>query len=127
MAVPRSSMRAFRQITPASRRCLHITGVNSAQPANVEDPSSVYGARSESDLQQECQRRTLATSGTKSELVERLSNNDVLQSRAFSIAMRRINGNAFSEYVELPDGNGLQNPCNVTLVRSQWLTKRLRK
>ena len=28
-----------------------------------------------------------------------LSNHDVLQSRAFSIAMRRINGNAFSEYV----------------------------
>lgn len=101
MAAPRSSMRALRQITPASRRCLHITGANSAQPANVEDRASSYGARTESDLKAECQRRTLATSGTKSELVERLSNNDVLQSRAFSIAMRRINGSAFSEYVQI--------------------------
>lgn len=33
------------------------------------------------------------------QLIERLSNYDVLQSRAFSIAMRRINSNAFAEYV----------------------------
>lgn len=33
------------------------------------------------------------------QLIERLSNHDVLQSRAFSIAMRRINSNAFAEYV----------------------------
>lgn len=30
-----------------------------------------------------------------------MSTHDILQSRALSIAMRRINGNAFSEYVPL--------------------------
>lgn len=73
MTAPRSSslraLRALSQqpVTPSSRRCLHITGVQSAQPAN---------------------------NGEKT-----LSNHDVLQSRAFSIAMRRINGSAFPEYV----------------------------
>lgn len=73
MTAPRSSsLRALRTLSqqpvaPSTRRSLHITGVQSAQPAN---------------------------NGEKA-----LSNHDVLQSRAFSIAMRRINGNAFSEYV----------------------------
>lgn len=35
--------------------------------------------------------------GTRAELIELLSNHDMLQSRAFSIAMRRINSSAFSE------------------------------
>ncbi|CAG7944575.1 unnamed protein product [Penicillium nalgiovense] len=71
MTAPRSSsLRALRalsqqSVAPSSRRCLHITGVQSAQPAN---------------------------SGEKT-----LSNHDVLQSRAFSIAMRRINGSAFPD------------------------------
>lgn len=73
MTAPRSSsLRALRTLSqqpvaPSARRSLHITGVQSAQPAN---------------------------NGEKA-----LSNHDVLQSRAFSIAMRRINGSAFSEYV----------------------------
>ncbi|KAJ5556486.1 hypothetical protein N7494_000401 [Penicillium frequentans] len=73
MAAPRStSLRALRQISnqhsaPIARRGLHITGVQSAQLAGAADK-------------------------------ERLpSNHDVLQSRALSIAMRRINSNAFSE------------------------------
>lgn len=33
------------------------------------------------------------------QLIERLSNHDLLQSRAFSIAMKRIDGNAFGGYV----------------------------
>lgn len=75
MTAPRSSsLRALRTLSqkpvaPSARRSLHITGVQSAQPAN---------------------------NGEKA-----LSNHDVLQSRAFSIAMRRINGSAFSEYVPL--------------------------
>lgn len=79
MAAPRStSLRALRQISnqrsaaPIARRGLHITGVQSAQLAGAADK-------------------------------ERLpSNHDVLQSRALSIAMRRINSNAFSEYVLHP-------------------------
>lgn len=75
MTAPRSSsLRALRTLSqqpvaPSARRSLHITGVQSAQPANTGEKT--------------------------------LSNHDVLQSRAFSIAMRRINGNAFSEYVPL--------------------------
>ncbi|KAJ5787239.1 hypothetical protein N7457_002229 [Penicillium paradoxum] len=75
MTAPRSSsLRALRvlsqqPVAPAARRSLHITGVQSAQPAN---------------------------NGEKT-----LSNHEVLQSRAFNIAMRRINGSAFSEYVSL--------------------------
>ncbi|KOS44701.1 hypothetical protein ACN38_g4354 [Penicillium nordicum] len=71
MTAPRSSsLRALRTLSqqpvaPSARRSLHITGVQSAQPAN---------------------------NGEKA-----LSNHDVLQSRAFSIAMRRINGSAFSD------------------------------
>ncbi|KAJ5569926.1 uncharacterized protein N7459_009356 [Penicillium hispanicum] len=105
MAAPRSSLRALRQISqqhsaaPVARRGLHITGVQSAQPANPADKASLYAARSLPDLKLECQRRSLRAAGSKSELIERLSNHDVLQSRAFSIAMRRINSNAFAEYV----------------------------
>ncbi|KAJ6122417.1 hypothetical protein N7512_004882 [Penicillium capsulatum] len=100
MAAPRSTaLRALRHISPRSvpSRGLHITGVQSAQPLNAADQSSLYAARTLPDLKQECQKRSLRTLGSHSEVVERLSNHDVLQSRAFSIAMRRINSNAFSE------------------------------
>ncbi|OJJ44733.1 hypothetical protein ASPZODRAFT_153620 [Penicilliopsis zonata CBS 506.65] len=104
MAAPRSSsLRALRLLsqhhhaTSAVRRGLHITGVNSAQPANPADKASLYASRTLSDLKAECQRRSLRIIGSKSDLIERLSNHDVLQSRAFSIAMKRINGSAFTE------------------------------
>ncbi|KAJ5231597.1 uncharacterized protein N7469_006185 [Penicillium citrinum] len=102
MAAPRStSLRALRQLSnkpsPVTRRGLHITGVQSAQPANPADKASLYAARSLPDLKSECQRRSIRAAGSKSELVERLSNHDALQTRAFSIAMRRINPNAFAE------------------------------
>ncbi|PLN78876.1 hypothetical protein BDW42DRAFT_174056 [Aspergillus taichungensis] len=100
MAAPRStSLRALRVLsqrptTPCTRRGLHITGATSAPPASVGDKASLYSARSLSDLKGECQSRKLGVHGTQAELVERLSNHDFLQSRAFSIAMRRINGTA---------------------------------
>lgn len=104
MAAPRSSsLRALRILsqqnpaTPCPRRNLHITGAQSAQPANVADRTSLYSAQTVPDLKQECQRRSLRAVGSKNELVERLANHDFLQSRAFSIAMRRINGNAFAD------------------------------
>ncbi|KAJ5339204.1 hypothetical protein N7452_005932 [Penicillium brevicompactum] len=69
MSAPRSSLRALRAVskpaaTPA-RRNLHITGVQSAQPATTAEKT--------------------------------MSTHDILQSRALSIAMRRINGSAFSD------------------------------
>ncbi|KAF9887877.1 hypothetical protein FE257_009537 [Aspergillus nanangensis] len=104
MAAPRStSLRALRLLsqhqtpTPAIRRGLHITGVNSAQPANVSDRTSLYSTRTLADLKLECQKRSLGANGTQPELVERLANHDFLQTRAFSIAMRRISGNANAE------------------------------
>ncbi|KAI9042545.1 uncharacterized protein KD926_005400 [Aspergillus affinis] len=104
MAAPRStSLRALRLLsqqhaaTPSIRRGLHITGANSAQPANVSDKSTLYAARSLPDLKSECQKRSLRANGSHPELVERLANHDFLQSRAFSIAMRRINGSPTSE------------------------------
>ncbi|GES62611.1 SAP-domain-containing protein [Aspergillus terreus] len=110
MTAPRSSaLRALRLLsqqhtaTPTIRRTLHITGANSAQPANVSDRTSLYSTRSLADLKSECQKRALRTSGTQAELVERLANHDFLQSRAFSIAMRRINGSSQVEYVIGPD------------------------
>ncbi|PYI34903.1 hypothetical protein BP00DRAFT_422836 [Aspergillus indologenus CBS 114.80] len=105
MAAPRStSLRALRLLSqhhattlPCARRGLHITGVHSAQPANVSDRASLYSSRTIADLKSECQKRSLRSSGTQAELVERLQNHDFLQSRAFSIAMRRISGNSIAE------------------------------
>ncbi|KKK14674.1 hypothetical protein P175DRAFT_0446472 [Aspergillus ochraceoroseus IBT 24754] len=104
MAAPRStSLRALRLLSqqhrasPSLRRGLHITGANSAQPARVSDKVTLWSTRSLADLKSECQKRSLGSTGTQAELVERLSNHDFLQSRAFSIAMRRINSNAKTE------------------------------
>ncbi|KAK2793535.1 hypothetical protein FQN52_001121 [Onygenales sp. PD_12] len=104
MAAPRStSLRALRLLAqehappPTAlatmapfRRSLHITSAFSAQPARGPDVTSIYRSRSLGDLRAECERRNLRAGGSKSELVDRLSNHDVLQSRAFSIAMRKI-------------------------------------
>ncbi|KAE8146705.1 hypothetical protein BDV25DRAFT_162014 [Aspergillus avenaceus] len=103
MAAARStSLRALRVLSQQHtatpyRRCLHITGANSAQPANVSDRTSLYATRTLTDLQSECKKRQLRSSTDRTELVERLQNHDFLQSRAFSIAMRRINGSAAAE------------------------------
>ncbi|KAA8649137.1 hypothetical protein EYZ11_011218 [Aspergillus tanneri] len=104
MAAPRStSLRALRILSqqhtaaPSIRRGLCITSAKEAQTANISDRSSLYTARSLPDLKSECQRRSLTSNGSHSELVERLANHDFLQSRAFSIAMRRINGSSTSQ------------------------------
>lgn len=72
MAAPRStSLRALRRLSqqaPIARRGLHITGVQSAQPANPADKASLYAARTLPDLKQECQRRSLGAAGSKSEV-----------------------------------------------------------
>ncbi|KAL1960245.1 hypothetical protein VTO42DRAFT_8788 [Malbranchea cinnamomea] len=110
MTAPRSAaVRALRalgeqhSVNPCStlasmapwRRSLHVTGAYSAQPATGADMTSIYRSRSLADLRSECERRNLRTTGSKAELVDRLANHDHLQSRAFSIAMRRIDGQAF--------------------------------
>ncbi|KAF3491912.1 uncharacterized protein GIQ15_01429 [Arthroderma uncinatum] len=98
MAAPRStSMRALRSLSQQPRRSLHITGAYSAQHATGPDVTTVYLSRTLADLRAECQKRNLGAAGSKSELVDRLSNHDVLQSRAFSIAMKRIDRHAFGQ------------------------------
>ncbi|CEL02638.1 hypothetical protein ASPCAL03804 [Aspergillus calidoustus] len=104
MTAPRSaSMRALRllsqqhTVSPSLRRGLHITGAQSAQPANITDRTTLYSARTIADLKSECQKRSLRATGTHDELVERLSNHDFLQSRAFSIAMKRINSSSLAD------------------------------
>ncbi|KAL4878562.1 hypothetical protein BJY04DRAFT_110683 [Aspergillus karnatakaensis] len=104
MAAPRSSsLRALRllsqqhTVSPSLRRGLHITGSQSAQPIKVSDKATLYSTRNLADLKTECQKRSLRASGSHAELVERLSNHDFLQSRAFSIAMRRINSSSKKE------------------------------
>ncbi|QSS63712.1 SAP domain-containing protein [Histoplasma capsulatum] len=72
------------------RRSLHITGAFSAQPARGPDVTAIYRSRGLGDLRAECERRNLRSAGNKAELVDRLANHDILQSRAFSIAMRKI-------------------------------------
>ncbi|EEQ87776.1 uncharacterized protein BDCG_02896 [Blastomyces dermatitidis ER-3] len=110
MAAPRStSLRALRLLAaqqhgpiPFSalasmapfRRSLHITGAFSAQPARGPDITAIYRSRGMCDLRAECERRNLRSAGSKAELVDRLANHDVLQSRAFSIAMRKIHSRA---------------------------------
>ncbi|KAL4873162.1 hypothetical protein BDV12DRAFT_98114 [Aspergillus spectabilis] len=104
MAAPRSSsLRALRLLSQqhtvslSVRRTLHITGAHSAQPINVSDKATLYSTRSLADLKTECQKRSLGAIGSHAELVERLSNHDFLQSRAFSIAMKRINSSSKSD------------------------------
>ncbi|KAL4927193.1 uncharacterized protein BDV17DRAFT_292864 [Aspergillus undulatus] len=105
MAAPReTSLRALRLLSqqhafsPIYRRGLHITGAHSAQPAkNVSDKATMYSTRNLADLKSECQKRKLRATGSQAELVERLSNHDFLQSRAFSIAMKRISSSSKKE------------------------------
>lgn len=75
MAAPRStSLRALRLLSqqhtfsPSYRRGLHITGAQSAQPANVSDKATLYSTRNLADLKIECQKRSLGATGTQAEV-----------------------------------------------------------
>lgn len=96
MAAPRSSsFKALRNLqkagtsTPA-RRSLHITGSNSSPQSHNAQSKHTYSPLTLSDLRDECRKRSILYTGTKHEMVDRLANHDSMQSRAFSIAMRRI-------------------------------------
>ncbi|ERF76117.1 hypothetical protein EPUS_01450 [Endocarpon pusillum Z07020] len=96
MAAPRSSsFKALRNLQRTSssvpaKRSLHITGSNSSPQAYNPQPKTTYAPLTLSDLRNECRRRSILYTGTKHELVDRLANHDSMQSRAFSIAMRRF-------------------------------------
>jgi len=98
MAAPRaSSFKALRNLQKASnstpaKRCLHITGANSSPHPYEAVPRHSYKPLSLQDLRNECRKRSLAPTGTKHELIDRLAGHDSLQARAFSIAMKRIVG-----------------------------------
>jgi SAP domain len=96
MAAPRSSsFKALRNLQKASssapaRRNLHITGSNSSPQVRSPPPKHTYAPLTLSDLRDECRRRSILYTGTKHELVDRLAIHDSMQSRAFSIAMRKL-------------------------------------
>jgi hypothetical protein len=96
MAAPRSSsFKALRNLQKAgpsvpARRNLHITGANSSPQAYNPPPKATYAPLTLSDLRNECRRRSILYTGTKHELMDRLAIHDSMQSRAFSIAMRRV-------------------------------------
>lgn len=96
MAAPRStSFKALRTLQKASpsapaRRNLHITGSNSSPQLRSPPPKHTYAPLTLSDLRDECRRRSILYTGTKHELVDRLAIHDSMQSRAFSIAMRKL-------------------------------------
>jgi SAP domain len=96
MAAPRSSsFKALRKLQKAgpsapARRNLHITGSNSSPHAYNPQPKQSYAPLTLSDLRSECRRRSILYTGTKHELVDRLAVHDSMQSRAYSIAMKRL-------------------------------------
>jgi len=109
MAAPRaSSLKALRNLQQSTRRSLHITGSNAA-PSSFAGPDQrlVYLSKSISDLRAECQQRKLNTTGNKPELADRLSGHDMLQSRAFSIAVKKIDRTPF----------GAKSPAETTPTR----------
>ncbi|TVY38484.1 hypothetical protein LSUB1_G002317 [Lachnellula subtilissima] len=58
---------------------------NAARPSGLLDSRArnVYLPRPKTDLKEECMRRQLKTSGSKSELVERLATSDLINTRSF--------------------------------------------
>lgn len=73
MAAPRStSLRALRALSQLHsaplRRSLHITGAQSAQPANAADKTTLYATRTLADLKAECQKRRIGSAGSKDEV-----------------------------------------------------------
>jgi SAP domain len=99
MAASRSSsLKALRNLgqtgaAVSSRRSLHITGSNSSPQTRNLQPKLNYAPLTLGDLRNECKRRSLLHTGNKHELVDRLAIHDSLQSRAFSIAMKRLEAN----------------------------------
>jgi SAP domain len=61
-----------------------------------------------SDLRNECRRRSILYTGTKHELVDRLAIHDSMQSRAFSIAMKKLGGD------QARKGLGARSPAERT-------------
>lgn len=96
MAAPRSSsFKALQNLQKPglsipARRNLHITGSNSSPSAHNAQPKHTYAPFTLSDLRNECRRRSILYTGTKHELVDRLAIHDSMQSRAFSVAMKRL-------------------------------------
>jgi hypothetical protein len=114
MAAPRaSSFKALRNLQKAglsvpAKRNLHITGSNSSPQAYNPQPKHTYAPLALTDLRNECQRRSILYTGTKHELVERLAIHDSMQSRAFSIAMKRLGAD------QTRKGLGAKSPVEKT-------------
>ncbi|MCJ1361549.1 hypothetical protein MMC16_000649 [Acarospora aff. strigata] len=86
------SYRSIDQLAAAAGkqqlRRLHMTGAHATpSPLLSSGTSASYQARSVTDLKTECRNKNLSASGSRAELVERLSNNDIAHVRSFATAM----------------------------------------
>ena len=96
MAAPRSlsskilrNLRAPKTSVPG-RRSLNITGSKASPYILSPPPRHIYAPLTISDLRNECRRRSILPTGNKDEIVVRLVNHDNMQSRAFSIAAKKL-------------------------------------
>lgn len=83
------SLRGKVQSVP-TRRHLNITGSKASPQLHDPTPRYAYAPLTLNDLRNECRRRSILHTGEKNEVVKRLVNHDMMQSRAFSIAMKKL-------------------------------------
>jgi len=84
-----SSLRALKHLAAGSKqlRKLHITGSASSSSLLTSERPAVNVPRDLAGLRVECHKRHLPTTGTKAELIDRLSAHELVNSHSFSTAM----------------------------------------
>lgn len=84
-----SSLRALNQLAAGSRqvRRLHITGSATYSSLLTSERPAINVPRDLAGLRVECHKRHLPTTGTKAELMERLSAHELVNTHSFSTAM----------------------------------------
>ncbi|KAF2185396.1 hypothetical protein K469DRAFT_576363 [Zopfia rhizophila CBS 207.26] len=89
MAASRASSRALKQLAVSSKqaRSLHMTGPATFSSLLTSERPVASLPRDVAGLRAECQKRKLPTTGTKAELIDRLSAHELANSRTFSTAV----------------------------------------
>ncbi|KAF2467096.1 uncharacterized protein BDR25DRAFT_305876 [Lindgomyces ingoldianus] len=91
MAASRASSRALKHLAASSRqqtRSLSMTGPATFSSLLTSERPAVHLPRDIAGLQAECQKRNLPTTGSKAELTDRLTANDLTNVRTFSTAVQ---------------------------------------
>lgn len=89
MQASRASSRAFKAIAAGSKqsRSLHMTGPATFSSLLTSERPAMNLPRDLAGLRSECSRRKLPTTGSKDELVSRLSAHELASTRSFSSAI----------------------------------------